>query len=122
MFSVLDDFGTTENAYDRVFASALRGQTLQPVQFWEVVGHLSYLSSRMPFGCSFAKIDGQADLMLDYAPRSLGNLPINAKDEAEWVAALTGLPLETFLGPNGLISLVLRSDRTFNELKLEDGT
>ena len=120
VFSVLDDFGTTENAYDQVFASALRGQTLHPIQFWEVVGHLSYLSSRMPFECSFAKIEGDADVTLDYAPRSSGDLPVDVRDEAEWVSALTGLPLETFFGENGLKSLVLRSDRTFNEVEFRD--
>jgi hypothetical protein len=74
----------------------------------------------MPFECSFAKIEGEADLMLNYAPRSSPDLPIDIKDEAEWISVLTGLPLEQFIGPNGLKSLVLRNDRTFNEMKFDD--
>jgi hypothetical protein len=40
---VLDDFGTTENAYAQIFEPALRGKTLDPIQFWELVGRLSLL-------------------------------------------------------------------------------
>ena len=53
---VLDDFGTTENAYAAYFEPALRGQTLDPLQFWELVGRLSYISWLMPFEFSYSRL------------------------------------------------------------------
>jgi hypothetical protein len=53
LMCMLDDFGTTENAYKEFFEPALRGKMLHPIQFWELVGRLSYLSWIMPFQCSY---------------------------------------------------------------------
>jgi hypothetical protein len=113
---VLDDFGTTENAYAQIFEPALRGKTLDPIQFGELVGRLSFLSWNMPFEVTVGRIEGKRDMMLDYSVRSLGDQMPDPKAEAEWISELTGLPVEDFYANGGARSLLLRPDRTFNEL------
>ena len=117
---VLDDFGTTENVYDEFYATALNGKVLDPMQFWELVARLSYLSWIMPFRFTYSCFEGQHDMMLEYSPESLGECAYDERIQAQWIADLTGSPIDMIYVNGSARSLLLRPDRSFNELTSED--
>jgi hypothetical protein len=117
---VLDDFGTTENAYRKLFQSTIGGKALHPIQFWELVGRLSYLSWIMPFSCSYFLAQGAHDIMIDLAPVSLGEHPHDPEEEARWLHDMTGQPQDCFFQGGRSRTLLMRPDRSFNEILIEN--
>jgi hypothetical protein len=58
--------------------------------------------------------------MIDLAPVSLGEHPHDLEEEARWLFTMTGQPEDYFFHDGRCRTLLMRPDRSFNEIPLDD--
>jgi hypothetical protein len=118
---VFDDFGYSEDWYDRVLRRLLDGRQIHPLQFSEIVARTFYEAGMVQSNIEYWSRESPAGMILTLRPEMVASLPPDSRRRAAMISEYTGLPLTELWSKEreDTVSLLVRKNGKFQDIPFE---